>query len=145
MAQNSGMHYYDENDLRRLGFDKTPDLKMILPFLYKGELVNWIESKATFGDVKTHKWYVQQQLNSYSNRFGSGIIIYWFGHHCDTPLLTENHVGIIVLDDFPAAEHMQFLDLGADLTMPGSNEADLLLDAADSMVDDATSNNASAS
>lgn len=117
MAKQAGMHYYDENDLRRMGFDKTPDIKMILPFLYKGEVVNWIESKATFGDVKTHKYYIQQQLNSYSNRFGSGIIIYWFGYHVDTPKLPENKVGIIVLDNFPEKQHMQFLDLNGDLLM----------------------------
>lgn len=68
MATEAGMHYYDENDLRRLGYDKTPDIKMILPFLYKGQVINWIESKADFGDIKTHKFNIQQQLNSYCNR-----------------------------------------------------------------------------
>ncbi|XP_017481403.1 PREDICTED: uncharacterized protein C15orf41 homolog [Rhagoletis zephyria] len=116
MAKAVNMHYYDENDLRRLGYDKTPDIKMIVPFLYKGEVVNWIESKATFGDVKTHKWYIQQQLYSYSNRFGAGIVIYWLGYHEDTPLITDNNVGIIVLDDFPAHEHMVFLNLSNEDT-----------------------------
>uniref|UniRef100_A0A0A1WNP0 CDAN1-interacting nuclease 1 n=1 Tax=Zeugodacus cucurbitae TaxID=28588 RepID=A0A0A1WNP0_ZEUCU len=121
MATAANMHYYDENDLRRLGYDKTPDIKMIVPFLYKGEVVNWIESKATFGDVKTHKRYIQQQLYSYSNRFGAGIVIYWFGYHEDTPRLPDNNVGIIVLDDFPSTENMVFLNLTDDTCTTTSN------------------------
>ncbi|XP_065360521.1 CDAN1-interacting nuclease 1 [Calliphora vicina] len=115
MANKSGMHYYDENDLRRLGYDKTPDIKMILPFLYKGEVINWIESKANFGDIKTHKWNIQQQLNSYCNRFGAGIIIYWFGYHESTPKLPDNSIGIIVLDDFPLKSDIKFLDLSENI------------------------------
>lgn len=68
MADEAGMHYYDENDLRRLGYDKTPDIKMILPFLYKGEVINWIESKADFGDINTHKFNIKRQLSPYCNR-----------------------------------------------------------------------------
>lgn len=68
LAQKAGIHFYDEQDLRRMGYDKTPDIKMILPFLYKGTVVNWIESKANFGDPKNHKWNIQQQLQSYCNR-----------------------------------------------------------------------------
>ena len=68
MANEAGMHYYNENDLRRLRYDKTPDMKMILPFRYKGEIINWIESKADFGDIQTHKYNIQQQLSSYCNR-----------------------------------------------------------------------------
>ncbi|XP_073843546.1 CDAN1-interacting nuclease 1 [Musca autumnalis] len=111
MATKAGMHFYDENDLRRLGYDKTPDIKMILPFLYKGEIINWIESKANFGGIKTHKTYIQQQLSSYCNRFGPGIVIYWFGYHEDIATLTDNGIGITVLDDFPAKEDIQLLDL----------------------------------
>ncbi|KAM7356296.1 CDAN1-interacting nuclease 1 [Cochliomyia hominivorax] len=115
MAQAAGMHFYDENDLRRLGYDKTPDIKMILPFLYKGEVINWIESKACFGDIKTHKFNIQQQLNSYCNRFGAGIIIYWFGYHESTPSLSDNSIGIIVLDDFPAKSDIDLLNLNEHL------------------------------
>ncbi|XP_075164787.1 CDAN1-interacting nuclease 1 [Haematobia irritans] len=111
MATLAGMHYYDEHDLRRLGYDKTPDIKMLLPFLYKGEVINWIESKANFGNVQTHKSYIQQQLNSYCNRFGSGIVIYWFGYHEETTTLPDNNIGIKVLDDFPAIDDIKLLDL----------------------------------
>ncbi|KAH8335751.1 hypothetical protein KR067_009544, partial [Drosophila pandora] len=111
MAKEAGIHFYDERDLRRMGFDKTPDIKMILPFLYKGEVINWIESKANFGDTKGHKFNIQQQLQSYCNRFGPGIIIYWFGYHEETPLMPENKIGITVLPDFPAKEDLVFMQL----------------------------------
>ncbi|XP_067613803.1 CDAN1-interacting nuclease 1 [Eurosta solidaginis] len=114
MAQAANMHYHEESDLRRLGYDKTPDIKMIVPFLYKSEVVNWIESKACFGDIKTHKWYIQQQLNSYCNRFGAGIVIYWFGYHEETPHIADNNVGITVLAEFPSTEDMIFLNLADD-------------------------------
>lgn len=68
LANEAGIYFYDERDLRRMGYDKTPDIKVILPFLYKGLIVNWIESKANFGDPKSHKWNIQQQLLSYCNR-----------------------------------------------------------------------------
>jgi hypothetical protein len=84
--------YLDEKQLRLLGYDKTPDFKLdipigndhdeyrkqqishdanyIFPFLgIEGRVVNWIESKATFGDEETHKNYLNEQLNSYFNRF----------------------------------------------------------------------------
>ncbi|EDV98033.1 CDAN1-interacting nuclease 1 [Drosophila grimshawi] len=111
LARKAGIHFYDEHDLRRMGYDKTPDIKMILPFLYKGFVVNWIESKANFGDPKSHKLNIQQQLYSYCNRFGPGIIIYWFGYHEETAQLPDNNIGITVLTDFPAREDLVFMQL----------------------------------
>ncbi|XP_017955239.1 uncharacterized protein C15orf41 homolog [Drosophila navojoa] len=109
LANAAGIFFYDERDLRRMGYDKTPDIKVILPFLYKGHIVNWIESKANFGDPKSHKWNIQQQLLSYCNRFGPGIIIYWFGYHEETPLLPDNNIGITILADFPDREHLDLM------------------------------------
>eukprot|EP00099_Drosophila_melanogaster_P021558 NP_648806.1 uncharacterized protein Dmel_CG12713 [Drosophila melanogaster] len=111
LAKEAGIHFYDEKDLRRMGYDKTPDIKMILPFLYKGSVINWIESKANFGDTKGHKSNIQQQLQSYCNRFGPGMIIYWFGYHEETPALPDNNIGITVLADFPAKEDLVFMQL----------------------------------
>uniref|UniRef100_A0A1A9WE78 CDAN1-interacting nuclease 1 n=1 Tax=Glossina brevipalpis TaxID=37001 RepID=A0A1A9WE78_9MUSC len=108
LATKAGLHFHDENELRRLGYDKTPDLKMILPFLYRGEAINWIESKAGFGDIKSHRYYTQQQYQSYCNRFGPGIVIYWMGYQEETATLPGS---IIVLDDFPRLEDVQILDL----------------------------------
>ncbi|KAH8300376.1 hypothetical protein KR018_000527, partial [Drosophila ironensis] len=114
MAKAAGIHFYDEQDLRRMGYDKTPDIKMIVPFLYKGAVINWIESKANFGDPKSHKYNIQQQLQSYCNRFGPGMIIYWFGYLEETPLLPDNKIGITVLVDFPAKEDLVLMDLGQE-------------------------------
>ncbi|XP_037890081.1 CDAN1-interacting nuclease 1 isoform X2 [Glossina fuscipes] len=111
LATKAGMHFHDENELRRLGYDKTPDLKMILPFLFRGEVINWIESKAGFGDIKSHRYYTQQQYQSYCNRFGPGIVIYWMGYQEETATLPDNDDGIIVLDDFPRLEDLELLDL----------------------------------
>ncbi|XP_020803230.1 uncharacterized protein C15orf41 homolog [Drosophila serrata] len=111
LAKEAGIHFYDEQDLRRMGYDKTPDIKMILPFLYKGQVINWIESKANFGDTKGHKFNIQQQLHSYCNRFGPGLIIYWFGYHEETPHLPDNNIGITVLADFPAKDDLVFMQI----------------------------------
>jgi len=43
--------------------------------------------------------------------FGPGIIIYWFGYHEETPLLSDNNIGITVLADFPAKEDLVFMQL----------------------------------
>lgn len=108
-ARDCGISFFDENDLRRTGFDKTPDLKLVLPCLYKSGIVNWIESKALFGDVKTHKKYLTQQLESYHNRFGPGIVIYWFGFHESIKVLKDNPNGLIILSTFPERQDLFFL------------------------------------
>lgn len=108
-ARDCGISFFDENDLRRTGFDKTPDLKLVLPCIYNGGVVNWIESKALFGDVKTHRKYLTQQLESYHNRFGPGIVIYWFGYHESIKNVKENPNGLIILNQFPERELLFFL------------------------------------
>uniref|UniRef100_A0A336M0L5 CDAN1-interacting nuclease 1 n=1 Tax=Culicoides sonorensis TaxID=179676 RepID=A0A336M0L5_CULSO len=114
-ARKAGMVFYDEGDLRREGYDKTPDLKMAVPFLYKGKVVNWIESKALFGDHDAHKRYLNEQLISYVNRFGPGIVIYWFGYLDDIKYYKENDEHIIILHSFPKTEEMEFLSFPNDL------------------------------
>lgn len=68
MATNAGMVFYDENYLRRIGYDKTPDLKLAIPFMYQNKVIHWIESKALFGDYESHQKYIKSQLSSYTNR-----------------------------------------------------------------------------
>ncbi|XP_039436899.1 CDAN1-interacting nuclease 1 [Culex pipiens pallens] len=109
MAKDMGMVFYDEGDLRRTGYDKTPDLKLAIPCLYKGRAVNWIESKASFGDMDSHQKYVRDQLISYGNRFGAGIVIYWFGYLDMIADCAENGDFITVVDNFPAPEELEFL------------------------------------
>lgn len=109
MARKAEMVFYDEGDLRREGYDKTPDLKMAVPFWYKGKVVNWIESKALFGDHEAHKRYMNDQLTSYVNRFGPGIVIYWLGYLDDIRYHKENDENIIILHSFPNQVEMEFL------------------------------------
>lgn len=109
MARDMGMVFYDEGDLRRTGYDKTPDLKLAIPCMFKGRVVNWIESKASFGDMDSHLKYVREQLTSYGNRFGSGIVIYWFGFLDMIADCAENGDFVTVLDRFPGPEEFEFL------------------------------------
>ncbi|XP_052860023.1 CDAN1-interacting nuclease 1 [Anopheles cruzii] len=109
LARAAGMVFYDEGDLRRTGYDKTPDLKLAVPFLFRGQVINWIESKASFGDVDSHRRYVKDQLASYGNRFGPGVVIYWFGYVDSIADCAENGNEVIVTDGFPETEEIEFL------------------------------------
>lgn len=92
--------FEDEDQFRAKGYDKTPDVKLVVPFSVNGVIINWIESKALFGDDEHHTNYLRDQLWSYWNRFGPGMVIYWFGFIDD--LNTKKHQGILVSDGFPS-------------------------------------------
>ncbi|OWR44881.1 CDAN1-interacting nuclease 1 [Danaus plexippus] len=72
--------FSDESVLRLRGYDKTPDFKLDVPIAVDGFIVNWIESKALFADDENHLGYLKEQLMCYWNRFGPGMVIYWFGY-----------------------------------------------------------------
>lgn len=108
-AKDAGILYYDENDLRRTGFDKTPDLKLAVPCLFRGRIIHWIESKAVFADYKTHQKYIKEQLSSYSNRFGTGVVIYWHGYQDIVETCEDNNNLIIVMDSFPDVSEFELL------------------------------------
>ncbi|EDV21638.1 uncharacterized protein TRIADDRAFT_59843 [Trichoplax adhaerens] len=89
----------DENDMRLKGYDKTPDIKLEVPIAVNGNIVNWIESKASFGDEHSHATYMKDQYYSYLNRFGPGMVIYWFGFIKE--LNFDEQPGILIVDSFP--------------------------------------------
>eukprot|EP00112_Aurelia_sp_Birch-Aquarium-sp1_P001616 Seg1174.6 transcript_id=Seg1174.6/GoldUCD/mRNA.D3Y31 product="putative protein C15orf41-like" protein_id=Seg1174.6/GoldUCD/D3Y31 len=91
--------FLDEEKLRVLGYDKTPDYKLEVPIAVDGHVINWIESKASFGDEESHANYLKDQFWSYTNRFGSGMVIYWFGYIDE--LDNNRNRGIVLHDKFP--------------------------------------------
>ncbi len=54
-VEELGLAYLEEDQLRARGYDKTPDCKLEVPIAVDGHVVNWIESKASFGDEESHK------------------------------------------------------------------------------------------
>ncbi|XP_050404092.1 CDAN1-interacting nuclease 1 isoform X2 [Patella vulgata] len=94
-----GHSFIGEDQMRLKGYDKTPDVKLEIPIAVDGYIVNWIESKASFGDDFTHKTYLKDQFWSYWNRFGPGMVIYWFGFIEDLDVNQDK--GIILRHEFP--------------------------------------------
>lgn len=92
--------YHNEDELRLKGYDKTPDIKLDIPIAVDGQVINWIESKASFGDEENHRTYLKDQFWSYWNRFGPGLVIYWFGFIEE--LDEHQDKGIMLRDSFPS-------------------------------------------
>ena len=74
-----GVPFLTEEQQRLRGDAKTPDVLLPVPLLVRGRVVNWIDSKAMFGDPTTHSEY-GDQFRAYVNRFDAGLVIYWFGY-----------------------------------------------------------------
>lgn len=140
-ATDAGMVFHDEVYLRRHGYDKTPDLKLAVPCMFRNNVIYWIESKASFGDMESHQRYVQEQLSSYTNRFGAGVVIYWFGYLDQIALCKENTNMIFVTDQFPAKDELTFLDFSAnEAATAAAADAGEQDTALDNSVNDMTAN-----
>ncbi|XP_026286822.1 CDAN1-interacting nuclease 1 [Frankliniella occidentalis] len=100
IAKDLKLAFRGEEHLRLKGFDKTPDLKLDIPIAVDGFIVNWIESKALFGDEEGHRGYLKDQYLSYWNRFGTGLVIYWLGYLETLDQMNEKK--IIIMSDFPS-------------------------------------------
>ncbi|CAG4953988.1 unnamed protein product [Parnassius apollo] len=96
--------FSDENILRSRGYDKTPDFKLDVPIAVDGFIVNWVESKAMFGDEENHSGYVKEQLTCYWNRFGPGLVIYWFGYLETLDFTPEINNMFILRTRFPSRD-----------------------------------------
>lgn len=111
--------YRTEDELKEEGAAKTPDVLLILPIAINNLtnnpnnnnssyfLANWIDSKATFGDFHSLKKY-SSQFTSYVNRYGNGIVIFWFDYIEDWYEINRNNgkntlnfPGILFLNAFP--------------------------------------------
>jgi hypothetical protein len=49
------------------------------PLTGRWHIVHWIDSKASFGDDRLHAQALEGQYRTYTNRYGSGAVIYWLG------------------------------------------------------------------
>jgi len=85
--------YRTEKDLRGR-FSKTPDALLGNLIGLNGRRVQWIESKANFGDDVEIRRNVKKQLVPYVNMFGEGVVVYWYGYVRDT----EELPGIQIMD-----------------------------------------------
>ena len=111
---SKGITFVKEEELREKGFDKTPDFKLELPiYLSNGKCISWIDSKATCGDELAYNDYYESQFKYYLNRFGSGLVIFWFGFLSDlqnrqnfyldnNSTNSTNHSSITLMDRFPS-------------------------------------------
>jgi hypothetical protein len=75
---NFYIEYRVEKDLRGK-YSKTPDCLLAKPLKLDSEEINWIESKANFGDGVEFNRNMKRQVIPYTEMFGHGIIVYWFG------------------------------------------------------------------
>ncbi len=76
--EKNNIEFKTEKDMRGK-FSKTPDFFFEESFNVDGTQINWIESKALFGDLRTHRLYAKKQFDVYKEMFGEGYVVYWFG------------------------------------------------------------------
>ena len=89
-----GLQYETEKDLRAK-YDKTPDILLHKPLEMNGSRKYWIESKATLGDPYEVRRHIKKQLQPYSDLFGDGAVVYWFGYVDDVPYDLPEGVDIV--------------------------------------------------
>ncbi len=74
-----GIGYRTEKDLRGK-YAKTPDALLDEPIIFYGQKLTWIESKANFGDDVEMRKNLRRQLGPYTELFGEGAVVYWYGY-----------------------------------------------------------------
>jgi len=89
-----GLDFRTEKDLRA-EYDKTPDILLHKPIEVDGSKKYWIESKATFGDPWEIKRHIKKQLEPYTDLFGDGMVVYWFGYVDDVDLPIPEGVNVV--------------------------------------------------
>jgi hypothetical protein len=77
--QKHGIKYRTEVDLRGK-YAKTPDALLDHPIIFFGQKLQWIESKANFGDDVELRKNLKRQLGPYTELFGEGVVVYWYGY-----------------------------------------------------------------
>ena len=77
--EKHGIGYRTEKDLRGK-YAKTPDALLDDPIIFFGQKLTWIESKANFGDDVELRKNLKRQLAPYTELFGEGAVVYWYGY-----------------------------------------------------------------
>lgn len=77
--EKHGIGYRTEKDLRGK-YAKTPDALLDEPIVFNGQKLTWIESKANFGDDVELRKNLRRQLAPYTEIFGEGGVVYWYGY-----------------------------------------------------------------
>jgi len=90
--------FMDEEEMRASGYPKTPDAKLLIPFAVNGFVVNWVDSKASFCDDFSMQT-ARDQFLSYVNRYGPGLVIYWFGFIEELNGMHQD--GVLLMESFP--------------------------------------------
>ncbi|MCI4319428.1 MAG: C15orf41 family protein [Thermoplasmata archaeon] len=76
--EQHGITYRTEKDLRGK-YTKTPDALLDHPIIFYGQKLKWLESKANFGDDVELRKNLKRQLGPYTEIFGEGAVVYWYG------------------------------------------------------------------
>ncbi len=76
--QRHEVRFRTEKDLRGK-YRKTPDALLDDPIIFYGQKLKWIESKANFGDDVELRRNLKRQLAPYTELFGEGAVVYWYG------------------------------------------------------------------
>ena len=111
--QLAGISFESEAALRQRGFARTPDVLLVVPIAVRlsgddeaagsgdsrRRVVRWIDSKAMFGDEHTHNVEHRHQILAYVNRFGPGLVIYWFGF--DAARVRDTYPDVCVASEMP--------------------------------------------
>jgi hypothetical protein len=89
------IEYKTEKDLKGK-VRKTPDALLLTPLRIGNFQINWIESKANFGDIIEVRYNTRKQFSEYVKLFGSGLAVYWFGLVKDF----ERTRGVWIVDEY---------------------------------------------
>jgi hypothetical protein len=73
------INYMTEKQSREQQREKTPDFLFRKLHNIDGIKAHWIESKASFGDAREMGRDYRRQLKPYTEHFGQGIVVYWYG------------------------------------------------------------------
>lgn len=111
LLQSRHACFETEEESRAQGKPKTPDILFLIPMATTTKpydhiivqeehiVINWIDSKAMFADMKTFSEHLTQ-LESYRNRYGRGMVIYWQGVVEDVFSCLVDDM-IVIRDTFP--------------------------------------------